>query len=40
MKKGYTFGGWYKNASLLTTWTFSKDVVTGPITLYAKWKTK
>lgn len=34
---GYTFGGWYKEATLTTPWNFSTDVVTAATTLYAKW---
>jgi uncharacterized repeat protein (TIGR02543 family) len=36
-KDGYTFGGWYKEASYVNAWNFSTDTVTGNITLYAKW---
>jgi uncharacterized repeat protein (TIGR02543 family) len=36
-KDGYTFGGWYKEAALVTPWNFGTDTVTGNITLYAKW---
>jgi uncharacterized repeat protein (TIGR02543 family) len=36
-KSGYTFGGWYKEAALTTAWSFTTDVVTANITLYAKW---
>lgn len=34
---GYTFGGWYKEADCTNVWDFDNDVVTGNITLYAKW---
>ena len=34
---GYTFGGWYTDANCTTAWNFDTDVVTGNITLYAKW---
>lgn len=34
---GYTFSGWYKEAECTTEWNFNSDVVTGDITLYAKW---
>jgi len=37
-KLGYTFGGWYKEASLTNRWDFTNDVVTEPTTLYAKWQ--
>jgi uncharacterized repeat protein (TIGR02543 family) len=33
----YTFDGWYREATLSTPWNFSTDVVTGNMTLYAKW---
>jgi uncharacterized repeat protein (TIGR02543 family) len=36
-RTGYTFAGWYKEAALTTVWNFATDVVTGNITLYAKW---
>ncbi|PGM56125.1 InlB B-repeat-containing protein [Bacillus sp. AFS053548] len=36
-RTGYTFGGWYKEASLKTPWRFSSDKVTTNTTLYAKW---
>ena len=35
-KDGYTFGGWYRNASLTNEYTFT-TAVTSNITLYAKW---
>lgn len=34
---GYTFGGWYKEAACNHAWNFENDVVTGNVTLYAKW---
>ncbi|MBQ8118093.1 MAG: InlB B-repeat-containing protein, partial [Lachnospiraceae bacterium] len=34
---GYTFGGWYREASCTNAWTFDTDTVTGDTTLYAKW---
>jgi len=37
-KAGYTFEGWYKEASHDTLWNFSADTVTGDTTLYAKWE--
>ncbi|MEK4426855.1 InlB B-repeat-containing protein [Solibacillus sp. FSL K6-1523] len=37
MKQGSTFAGWYKDAKFATVWDFTKDVVTEPTTLYAKW---
>ncbi|ADY14262.1 InlB B-repeat-containing protein [Sphaerochaeta globosa] len=36
-RTGYTFGGWYKESSLATTWTFGSDAVTSALTLYVKW---
>ncbi|MGE7842387.1 S-layer homology domain-containing protein [Lysinibacillus sp. NPDC093712] len=36
-KLGYTFGGWYKEATLINSWDFIKDTVVGNTTLYAKW---
>ena len=36
---GYTFGGWYKEAACINAWDFSTDIVTGNITLYAKWES-
>ncbi|MTV51036.1 hypothetical protein GJ688_19245, partial [Heliobacillus mobilis] len=36
-KEGYTFSGWYKEASCTTPWAFTTDTVTANITLYAKW---
>ena len=36
-KAGYAFVGWYKEASCKNVWDFDTDVVTDPLTLYAKW---
>ncbi|MEI2356295.1 InlB B-repeat-containing protein, partial [Mesobacillus zeae] len=36
-KTGYTFGGWYKEASCIHQWDFSKETVKENTTLYAKW---
>lgn len=36
-KTGFTFGGWYTDPSFNTPWNFSQNVVTGNLTLYAKW---
>ncbi len=36
-KEGYTFDGWYKNTEFVEVWDFDTDVVTGDMTLYAKW---
>ena len=38
-RSGYTFGGWYKEAACINAWDFSADIVTGNITLYAKWES-
>jgi uncharacterized repeat protein (TIGR02543 family) len=38
-RAGYVFGGWYYEASCSNEWYFDGDVVTGNITLYAKWTT-
>ncbi len=37
IRSGYTFGGWYKDASCTNAWNFDTDVVTSNVTLYAKW---
>ncbi|SDE25356.1 Listeria/Bacterioides repeat-containing protein [Paenibacillus sp. UNCCL117] len=37
VREGYTFAGWYKDEGLETAWNFTTDVVTGDVTLYAKW---
>jgi uncharacterized repeat protein (TIGR02543 family) len=36
-RSGYTFGGWYREASCTAAWNFDTDVVNGRVTLYAKW---
>ena len=36
-RKGFTFAGWYKESDCLNQWNFDTDIVTEPITLYAKW---
>ncbi len=36
-KVGYDFAGWYADAQLTELWDFTNDVVTGNMTLYAKW---
>ena len=36
-KNNYAFDGWYKEAALTNPWNFSADIVTGNITLYARW---
>jgi uncharacterized repeat protein (TIGR02543 family) len=39
IKGGYTFVGWYKDASLLTLWDFGNDLISKDTTLYACWDT-
>ena len=36
-RKGYQFAGWYSNKNCTQKWNFDRDVVSGNITLYAKW---
>ncbi len=36
-KSGYSFSGWYKDAAGTAAWSFDTDLVTGDVTLYAKW---
>ena len=36
-EKGYTFAGWYKEASCENAWNFVSDKVTTSTTLFAKW---
>src|SRR5690606_20360886 len=36
-REGYTFVGWYKEASGDTEWNFATDTVSANVTLYAKW---
>lgn len=36
-RKGYSFGGWYKDAELTITWKFDDDRIYGPTTIWAKW---
>lgn len=36
-RKGYTFIGWYKDATGQTAWNFATDKVTSSLVLYAKW---
>ena len=36
-KENYDFNGWYKETDCINAWNFATDVVTGNITLYAKW---
>ena len=36
-RSGYTFGGWYREATCINAWVFATDIVTSNMTLYAKW---
>ena len=36
-KEGFTFAGWYSNATLITEWRFDIDVVISDMVLFAKW---
>ena len=36
VKTGYTFEGWYADRSISTPWDFENDIVTGDMTIYAK----
>ena len=36
-REGFKFGGWYKEEAFENLWDFDHDVVTGNLTLYAKW---
>ena len=36
-RKGYTFGGWYKDQAFDHPWDFDEGRVTGALTLYARW---
>lgn len=38
--EGWTFLGWYREASGETAWNFDTDLVEGSMTLYAKWEQK
>lgn len=38
IRTGYTFLGWYREASCIHRWILASDLVTGPMTLYAKWR--
>jgi len=37
VRSGYIVSGWYKDAAYTSEWNFDADVVTGDMTLYAKW---
>ncbi|MDR2445293.1 MAG: InlB B-repeat-containing protein [Spirochaetaceae bacterium] len=36
-RDGYSFSGWYKEATLTSPWNFSSDTVSANTTLYASW---
>jgi uncharacterized repeat protein (TIGR02543 family) len=36
VKAGNVFRGWFKDAAFTLPWNFSSDIITGPVTLYAK----
>jgi len=36
-RSGYYFAGWYREAACTSAWTFTLDVLTDNITLFAKW---
>lgn len=38
-KEGFYLEGWYSDMDLHNKWNFSKDTVSGNMTLYAKWDT-
>ncbi len=40
VREGYTFVGWYSNASLTRVFDFEATPITKDITLYAKWTAK
>jgi len=40
VKSGYVFGGWYKESTCDTVWSFDSDAVANDVTLYAKWMVK
>jgi uncharacterized repeat protein (TIGR02543 family) len=37
-RTGWTFAGWHKEAAGTTPWNFAADIVSGDMTLYAKWE--
>jgi uncharacterized protein (TIGR02145 family)/uncharacterized repeat protein (TIGR02543 family) len=36
-RDGFTFGGWFREATYINQWIFAADAVTTNVTLYAKW---
>lgn len=37
VRKGYRFGGWYRDEELNELWDFENDLCEGDMTLYARW---
>lgn len=37
-KSGYVFDGWYADENYTNIWDFTKNIIQGDVTLYAKWK--
>lgn len=37
IEEGHVFRGWYKDRIFVSEWDFDNDIVTGSMTLYAKW---
>jgi uncharacterized repeat protein (TIGR02543 family) len=37
-RTGWSFAGWHKETALTNKWNFAVDIVTGDMTLYAKWE--
>jgi len=37
IRSSYLFGGWYRESTCVTQWSFATDVVQQPTVLYAKW---
>ncbi|MCL2879170.1 MAG: InlB B-repeat-containing protein, partial [Treponema sp.] len=40
VKTNLIFDAWYKDAAFENVWNFNTDVITGDITLYAKWNSR
>ena len=36
-RTGYTFAGWFKEATCTNAWNFETNTITGTTTIYAKW---
>jgi len=36
-KTYFTFAGWYKEAACINAWNFNSEIVSGNVTLFAKW---